>query len=109
MLPGKVNDAPSAIALLDVRERERRHLRPSEAASHEYGKDGPVTQALQGGESGALSRTCACRRDNQLPVRIPTDFTPLTRRMLGQAEYPDDVFVSVIAATDFGCCMIAHF
>jgi hypothetical protein len=31
--------------------------------------------------SGALSSACACRCDNQLPTRMPVDFTLFTRLM----------------------------
>jgi hypothetical protein len=37
MFAHEVNDAPAAIALLDVRKRKCRHLRPTEAATEEDG------------------------------------------------------------------------
>jgi hypothetical protein len=42
MLPDQIHNAPPAIPLLDVLERERRDLRPPQSASQEHGKDGSV-------------------------------------------------------------------
>ena len=45
MLADEIDDAPAAIALLDVRERERRHFRSSESAAEKNGEDGAIAQA----------------------------------------------------------------
>jgi hypothetical protein len=68
MLPDQVNDARAAMALLHVRERERRHLRPAEPAAKENRKNGMVTQPAHVIASGALSNACACRSESQFPV-----------------------------------------
>jgi hypothetical protein len=47
MLAVEVHDAPTAIALLDVRHRKRRDLRPPQRAAEEHGDDGAVPQPLQ--------------------------------------------------------------
>ena len=47
MLADEVDDAPAAIALLDVRERERRDFRGPEAATEKNGKDRAVAQPAQ--------------------------------------------------------------
>jgi hypothetical protein len=42
MLPHQVNDAPTAIALLEVGKRERSHLGASQTAAQEHGENGSV-------------------------------------------------------------------
>jgi hypothetical protein len=44
----KVNDTPESTALLDMLEREGRHLRPSETAAEKNGKDGASERATHG-------------------------------------------------------------
>ena len=48
MLPDQVNDAPPAVPLFKVGERECRHFRSPEAAAEKYGQDGAVAQAMEG-------------------------------------------------------------
>ena len=45
VLADQINDAPAAIALLQVRECERRDLRPSETAAEKNGENGSVAQS----------------------------------------------------------------
>ena len=45
MLADQINDAPAAIALLQVRERERGHLGPSQAAAEKNGENSSVAQS----------------------------------------------------------------
>ncbi len=42
MLPNQINDAPAAVALLDVCECERRHLRSPQPATQQHGEDGAI-------------------------------------------------------------------
>ena len=44
MLADQVNDAPAAIALLEVRERERSHFGSPEAAAQEHRQDSAIAQ-----------------------------------------------------------------
>jgi len=46
MLTHEVDDAPAAVALLDVTERQRRHLRSPEAAAEQGGEDSAITEVL---------------------------------------------------------------
>ena len=46
MLPDEVHDAPTAVALLDVAERERRHLGSPQPAAQEHRQDRAVAQPL---------------------------------------------------------------
>ena len=39
MLPNEVNNAPAALALLNMRERERRYFGPPQAATQKNGED----------------------------------------------------------------------
>ena len=41
----QVHDAPAAIALLEVSERERSHFGTPQAAAQEYGQDSAVAQS----------------------------------------------------------------
>src|ERR1700733_14731538 len=50
VLSDEVDDAPAVIALLDVREGQRRHLRTSEPTAEEHSKNGPIAQAPRGGD-----------------------------------------------------------
>ena len=68
MFASQINDAPAAITLLEVCERERSHLGTPQAAAQEHRQDGAVVQPAEGGISGALSRACACSSDSQLPT-----------------------------------------
>ena len=56
MLTNEVNDAAAAVALLDVRERQRRHFRSSESATEKNGEDGPIAQAPHGADVGCVER-----------------------------------------------------
>jgi hypothetical protein len=42
----EIHDAPAPVALLDVRDRECRHLRPSEPAAEEHCQNRPFVEAL---------------------------------------------------------------
>src|SRR6266404_2182059 len=44
VLSDEVNDAPPSVTLLDMSERERRHLRSSQPAAEEDGKNGTIAQ-----------------------------------------------------------------
>jgi hypothetical protein len=44
VLANKVHDAPAAIALLDVRERERRNLGSTQPAAEKNGKNSAIAQ-----------------------------------------------------------------
>src|SRR5258706_13590130 len=46
VLPLEIHDAPAAVPLLDMLERECCHLRPPEAAAEEDGEDGAIAQTL---------------------------------------------------------------
>jgi hypothetical protein len=59
VLPDQIDDAPTSIALLNVRESERRHLRPSETAAEKHRQNGAIAKARVVAMSGALSRLCA--------------------------------------------------
>jgi hypothetical protein len=52
MLANQIDDAPAAIALLDVREGERRYLGASQAAAKENIQDGAIPPPLWGGGLG---------------------------------------------------------
>src|ERR1700727_2223616 len=45
MLADQINDAPAAIALLQVRESERGHLRAPQATAEKNGEDSSVAQS----------------------------------------------------------------
>jgi hypothetical protein len=63
VLSNEVDDTPATIPLLHVRERERRDLRPAQAATEKYSQDGAVAKS---------SRRCDIRRvQRDAPVRIP--------------------------------------
>src|SRR5580704_15547863 len=47
MLPDQINDAPAAIALLQVRERERGHLGAPQAAAEKNGENSSVAQSSE--------------------------------------------------------------
>src|SRR5271157_3265846 len=79
MLPDEVHDAPPAIALLDVADRERRHFGPPQPATQEDRQDRAVAEPLVVVASGVFSNVWACRTESQLPKRTPFDATPLTR------------------------------
>jgi hypothetical protein len=80
VLPDKIDDAPAVIALLDVREHQRRYLGSAESAADQDRKNGAIAQLLHcGGIRGAKQRLP--RGDSQFPVRIPTDLTLFTRLM----------------------------
>jgi hypothetical protein len=44
MFADEINDTPTAVPLLDVSHRKRRHFRPPEPAAQEHRQDSPVTQ-----------------------------------------------------------------
>jgi hypothetical protein len=46
VLADQIYDAPAAVALLDVRERERRHLGATEPAAEKYRDNRAVPQAV---------------------------------------------------------------
>lgn len=48
MLTDQIDDAPAAVALLEVGERERGHFGSSQAAAQQHGEDGSVTQPAEG-------------------------------------------------------------
>src|SRR5579864_1401251 len=48
MLANEVNNTPTAIPLLDVGERQRRHFRSPQPAAEENSKDGTIAQPLHG-------------------------------------------------------------
>jgi len=50
MLSDEVHNAPTVIALLNVLERERSHLRASQPAAEQHREHRPVTQSLLGGD-----------------------------------------------------------
>jgi hypothetical protein len=50
VLANEVNDAPAAVALLDMCERQRRHLRSSEPTPEKNGEDGAIAQAPNGAD-----------------------------------------------------------
>ena len=79
MLAYEIDDTPATIALLDMRERERRTSdrrspQPRRTARMVRSRR-PLTVVI----SGALRSVCACFSDSQLPMRMPTDFALLTR------------------------------
>jgi hypothetical protein len=49
VFPAQVHDAPATVPLLDVSERQRRHLGAPQPTAQEYGQNRPVTEALRGG------------------------------------------------------------
>jgi SLT domain-containing protein len=48
VLSNEIDNAPAAIALLDMRVGQRRDLRSSEAAAEQNGQDCAIAQALHG-------------------------------------------------------------
>jgi hypothetical protein len=52
MLANEVNDTPTTVALLDMRERERRHFGPPQTAAEKDGKNRAVAQASNGSDVG---------------------------------------------------------
>ena len=65
MLSNEIDNAPPAIALLDVTHRERRHFGPPEAAAQEDRQDRTVAQSFgRGGIRGIQQRL-------RLPDREP--------------------------------------
>jgi hypothetical protein len=47
VLADQIKDAPAAIALLQVRESERGHLRAPQAAAEQNGEDGAIAQPTE--------------------------------------------------------------
>jgi hypothetical protein len=52
----QINDAPAAIALLDVRKRQRCYLRSPEPAPEKNREDGAVTLAPHGVDVGRVKQ-----------------------------------------------------
>jgi hypothetical protein len=52
VLPDKIDNAPAPIALLDVRESERRHFRTSQSAAEKNREDGAIAQPDDGRDVG---------------------------------------------------------
>jgi hypothetical protein len=75
----QVHDAPSAISLLDMPERERRHLGPPQSTTQQDCQDRAITQSLLGAGIGGVEQPCACFTESQFPSRTPLDATPFTR------------------------------
>ena len=81
MLADEIDDAPPAVALLDMRERERRDFGSPQPAAEKNSEDRAIAQAPDVEMSGAFRSVCACRSDSQLPTRMPVDFALFTRAM----------------------------
>jgi hypothetical protein len=71
VLADQIQDAPTAIPLLNVLERKRRDLGAPKTAAEEYCHDRPVAQALLVLASGAFRSACTCLAVSQLPRRTP--------------------------------------
>jgi hypothetical protein len=69
MLPDEVHDAPPAIALLDVADRERRHFGPPQPAAQGTARVARSRSPLVVVASGVFSNVWACRTESQLPKR----------------------------------------
>lgn len=54
MLPNQIHDAPTAIPLLDIAHRERRHFGAPQSAAQEHRQDRPVTEPLGRGDVGRV-------------------------------------------------------
>jgi hypothetical protein len=65
MLSDEIDDAPPAVPLLDVRERERRHFRSPQPTSEKDRQDGPITQSADCGDVGRAQQRL------RLPLRQP--------------------------------------
>jgi hypothetical protein len=48
----KIDDAPTPISLLDVRERKRGHFRPAQSASEKNGENHTIAQTRDGRDIG---------------------------------------------------------
>jgi hypothetical protein len=69
MLSDEIHNAPPPVALLDMPESERRHLRPPESAAEEDRQDGAVAQALRGRRVRRIHQ-CLCLLDRE-PIPQP--------------------------------------
>ena len=78
MLAHQIDDAPSAIPLLDVLARKRRDLRRPQSP-REHREDG--AQPFGGSGIRRVQSAWACFAVNQLPRRTPLEATPFTRVM----------------------------
>jgi hypothetical protein len=47
VLAFEVHDAPAAVALLEMPERERGEFGPAQAATQQHGEDGPVAESFR--------------------------------------------------------------
>jgi hypothetical protein len=56
VLADKIDAAPTAISLLDVRERKRGDFRPAQAAAQENSDDSPVAETPDGGDVGCVEQ-----------------------------------------------------
>jgi hypothetical protein len=56
VLPDEVHDAPAAIALLNVLERKRRHLRSPQPAAQQDGQHRSIAQSLLGGHVRSIQK-----------------------------------------------------
>ena len=83
MLATEINNAPAAVALLNMAERDRCYLGPSEAAAEKNGEDSAVAQALYS-------------RD----IRRTEEGLRLTQRK--PVSHPDSLRLHALHATDSG-------
>jgi len=86
VFPNEIDDPPAAIALLDMRKRERCHFRSSEPAAEKNGKDRAIAQPTDRRDVG-----CAEQR-LRLPLRQPVPHPDAGRfRAFHSAESPGPI------------------
>lgn len=67
MFADQVHDAPAAIALLNMRERERRHFRSAQAAAQQHGNDGTIAETAQRRHIGRVEQRLRLARRQPVP------------------------------------------
>ena len=65
MLSDQIDDAPAAVALLDVGERERRHFGSPKSAAEQDGQDGAIAKPAKVRDVGRAQERL------RLPLRQP--------------------------------------